>query len=83
MVFDNFQPKIRSFQSSLFLFVLYFIVLYCIVSYFIVLYCIVLKCIAMHCNALQCIALYNAWDEAHEILSFTSDFSSSMANKDA
>ena len=61
MVFDNFQPKIRSSQSSLFLFVLYY-------------------CIVLYCNA---IALYNAWDEAHEVLSFTSDFSSSMANKDA
>ena len=78
MVFDNFQPKIRSSQSSLFLFVLYCIVLYCIV-----LYCIVLHCNAMQCIAMHCIALHNAWDEAHEILSFTSDFSSSMANKDA
>ena len=25
---------------------------------------------------------YNAWDEAHQVLSFTSDFSSSMANRD-
>ena len=51
MVFENFQPKIRSFQSSLFLFVMF--------------------------------DNYNVWDEAHQVLSFTSDFSSSMANKDA